>query len=267
MMKKTTAGEYLFYLIRDDVLDQTGKRNVSWSNIGTLLNDPTGISEYTQYIKGATAVHVTRRLLRFWSSERRFSSNESLHVSKVTAFVRREVFPGLSDSIVTKVSRSVVKAVNSSWRAITPQVRKNVIGENKSLSCYLCARPLDQKAKAESDSFLTLEHLWPTSIGGDSIEDNLIPACSTCQKITKDTAAWEWLNVQNHVFSTTPSEDELTALPRNVKYAKHYFEATKLADRDHLSLKQAFMKLGPIKSPLTYANTGLPLTFFDINTF
>ena len=32
-----------------------------------------------------------------------------------------------------------------------------------------------------ADNYCTLEHLWPSSYGGDSISENLLPACAPLQ--------------------------------------------------------------------------------------
>lgn len=267
-MKKTTSGEKLFYLIRDEVLDQTGQKSVSWSNVGILFDDVSGNLDFANYIKGATSIYAMRRLLRFWKNERNLIGNESQYVSTISKFIKKEVFPGLYQELVLKIARTVILAEQASQKPISKQVKRNVIRERNKLTCYLCDCHLDQKAKSEDDAFLTIEHLWPTSIGGDSIEDNLIPACKDCQKITKDTASWEWINTHNIVFSVSPSKEELDNKRNNkASFAKHYYEATKLANLENLTLKEAFMKIGPIRIPLTHNNTGLPITFFDLKTF
>jgi hypothetical protein len=265
-MKKITSGEKLFYLIRDEALVQLNHRGVSWTNIGVLFDDLSGNPEFANYIKGATSIYIMRRLLRYWKNERDSIGNQSSYVKSVSRFIKDEVFPTLDTELISKISRSVINAVDSSEKAINPAVRKNVIAKRQNLTCYLCGHSLDPNAKEETETFLTLEHLWPTSIGGDSIEDNLMPACKKCQEDTKDTAAWEWLNIHNLVFSVNPSPEELK-VSRKVRFAKHYFEAVKLAHSNNLSLKEAFMQNGPTKTPLSHTSTGLPITFFDLNSF
>ena len=164
-MKTVTNGEKLFYLIRDEVLDQTGQRDITWSNIGTLLDDVSGNKEFGNYIKGATSIFIMRRLLKFWKDERG-NTNESLYVRKIAAFIKQEVFPGLSDALVSKISRAVIQADGASGSPIGKQVKKNVLQEFGIITCYLCGRALDRKAKKDDDAHLTFEHLWPASIGG-----------------------------------------------------------------------------------------------------
>jgi hypothetical protein len=265
-MKKTTAGEKLFYLIRDELIDLMGVSHARWSNLELLFELIGGDAKYAGYVKGAVTVHLIRRLLRFWEVEKRLIADESLYVRKMADFIKREVFPGLDASSVSLLSRAVIRAEAASFKPIKPQVKANVIGERKAIRCYLCNRELDKKAKEKDESYLTFEHLWPTSIGGDSIEDNLLPACKRCQKVTKDTASWEWLNVHNLVLPSSPSDEALISVSHPVRFAKHYLEAIRLADESQLSLKDSFVRLGPMSHTLTHLQTGLPITFFDLRT-
>jgi hypothetical protein len=103
-------------------------------------------------------------------------------------------------------------------------------------------------------------------MGGDSVEENLLPACKRCQNVTKDAMSWEWLNIHNIVLPASPSVDALDSVSQRVRYARHYFEALRSTETQHLSLKEAFLRLGAMKSPITHVRTGLPLTFFDLQT-
>lgn len=265
-MTPVTAGERLYSLVRDEILDLTGEGAMRWANAGALFDSLSGGSHFSAYIKGAAAIHATRRLLRFWEDERPSLPDESQHVRKVATFVRREMFPSIGDEFSKKIARAVVEAARVSNRPINQSCRTAVLGQRKRHTCYLCGRLLDPLAVKGSADLLTLEHLWATSMGGDSIEENLLPACRQCQDDTKDALSWEWQNIHNLVLPSSPSAEALDSVGRRVRYAKHYFEAMRSTEAEHLSLKEAFLRLGPMKSPITHIRTGLPLTFFDLQT-
>lgn len=265
-MRPVTAGERLYLLVRDEILDLTGEGAIRWKNVGILFESIGGTATFSEYIRGAAAVHATRRLLRFWQDERPHILSESQHVRRVSAFVRQEVFPAIGDEPSRRIARSVVEAEQACNRSIGSSCKMAVLKERQHHKCYLCGGDLDAKAAEGTDKFLTLEHVWPTSMGGDSIEANLLPACRPCQHHTQDTLSWEWPNLHNFVLPANPSERALEAIPRKVKYARHYLEALRIAARERLSLKQAFLRLGPITTPVSYVSTGLPLTFFDLKT-
>ncbi|SAK87881.1 hypothetical protein AWB82_06073 [Caballeronia glebae] len=265
-MKRVTAGERLFYLVRDEALDASERAHANWSNLATLFNQVGSDANYSNYVKGAIAVHIVRKLLRYWETEKKNCADESLYVRKVTAFIKQDVFFGLSEGLVNGLARAVVQAESASFRPINSSVKENVLREKVNLRCYLCNRALEKDACNKHASHLTLEHLWPTSIGGDSIDNNLLPACKYCQEVTKDTASWEWLNIHNLVLPSQPSEEALIAVPNKVRFARHYLEAITLADEQKISLKQAFRAIGPMRKILGHNATGSPVTFFDLQT-
>jgi hypothetical protein len=118
-MKKITKGEKLFYLIRDEVLEQIGQHNIKWSNIGTLFDDAAGNSEFVNYIKGATSIYIMRRLLRFWKNEHKLTADETQYVRKVSSFIKKEVFPTIDSALVGKIARSVIEAETASGKPIS----------------------------------------------------------------------------------------------------------------------------------------------------
>lgn len=265
-MKPVTAGERLFLLIRGEVLDTTGSQHAKWASLRTLLDHVGGRPEFGGYVKGAVSVHAMRRLLRFWQAERLLTADEARYVRKVSQFVGEEVFPGLGDELTRRLSRAVIAAEDASFKPIPAGVRSRLLRDQRRVQCYLCSGTLDSQAPKGDAEFLTLEHLWPTSIGGDSVEDNLLPACTRCQHVTKDTASWEWLNVHNLVLPAAPSVNSLRSVQRPVRYARHYFEAMGICEEQGLTLKEAFLRLGAMKPDLTHIKTGFPLTFFDLET-
>ena len=237
-----------------------------WANIGSLFDDVSGGPGFAEYMKGATAIHATRRALRYWEEEKQNLPDESQHIKKVAMFVRREIFPSISEPMSQKAARAVIAADRQSRRPVSSSCRSAMMQKNKKPACYLCGLPLDPMAPDGLANSLTLEHLWPTSMGGDSVEENLLPACSRCQNFTKDAVSWEWLNIHNIVLPVYPSSDALESVSQRTRYAKHYFEALQLVESGQLTLKESFLRLGPIKSPITHIRTDLPLIFFDLQT-
>lgn len=263
-MKPTTNGEQLFLLLRDELLESIGHGHQNWSNFQTLLKQIGGCDDFGNYFRGAATIHVMRRLLRYWEDARLQIGQESQNVSAVSRFIREDGLPGLSDSDTFKLARAVIEAERSSCQPITKTTRAKIINGRKQLSCYLCNAALSPASTEGEPDFLTLEHLWPQSIGGDSIENNLLPACTRCQVTTKDTISWEWLNIHNIVLPPKPSNEAIASVTRKGHFANYYFNAMRLADRKNISLKAAVVELGPMKKPIESEFTGNPITFFDL---
>ena len=265
-MKPVTAGERLYLHMRDEILDLCGKGSMRWANAGILFDTLSGGPDYLAYVKGAAAIHATRRLLRYWSDERESVSEESQHVRKVAIFVRTEMFPSIGDEVSRRIARAVIEAERASRQSISRSCRTEVLRERKQQFCYLCGHKLDAAAKEGSSNHLSLEHLWPMSLGGDSIEENLLPACDRCQIDTQDTVSWEWPNIHNLVLPSSPSTGAMNSVNRSVRYARHYLSALRSCEGENLSLKQAFIRIGPMNTPVSHSPTGLPVTFFDLLT-
>lgn len=265
-MKHVTAGERLFFLLKEDILPSVGQGHVTWSNLSNLFEYLGGSVYFSDYVKGAIAVHTIRRLLRFWSSER-IVTNEIHFVKRLSDFIKEEIFPGLDTHSVAKLARAVIAAEDASGRDIGTGIRSRILRRGQAtLTCYLCGRDLNVRADQTDADYPTLEHLWPSSLGGDSVEGNLLPACKDCQHTTKDTASWEWLNVQNLVLPPAPSRSALASVSKPARFARHYLEALRMCDEKRISLKEAFLILGPISATITHINTGQPITFFDLIT-
>lgn len=256
----------MFLLIRDRILDAVGTGHLRWSTAGSLWDDVMGGELFSRYFKGAVAVHAERRLLRFWEAEREVTPDEGMYVRKIHRFIRSEVFIGLDDALTNQLARLVVKAQAVSFRPVSRSVRDAVFGGRVILNCYLCANPLDTRVPHGDPLFPTVEHIWPQSIGGDSVEKNLLPACHSCQDVTKDTMSWEWFNVHNLVLPPVPSATALGAVTKRAKAAKHFMHAADLAQQEKITMKDALLKIGRIKEPLTYIDRSLPVTFFDLET-
>jgi len=265
-MKPKTQGERLFLLIRDELLEAAGHGHIRWSNLGRLFDQVGGREEFGDYLRGAAAIHLMRRLLRFWEAERSITSQESQYVKKVASYIRDEMLTSLGDEDTSRLARAVIAAEKSCYQKISPSVRSRVLAGRHQVRCYLCGTTLSPSATQGQPGFLTLEHVWPQSVGGDSVEENLLPACERCQDTTKDTMSWEWFNIHNVVLPVNPSDSAIASVTRRGHFARHFFEAMRVVSERQLSLKDAFLFIGPMRHPVGSVYTGGPTTFFDLQT-
>lgn len=265
-MKICTNGEKLYVFLRDTVLNSTNASGPDWPNVNEFLTEVAGNHRFALYVRGAIAIHAMRRLLRYWTEEKAQISNESFYVKRAKKIIKSEVFPALNDDLTSRLARLLIRAADSSFVRIPATVRKNVIGKHGTARCYLCDKEIFEARTEDDPEFLTLEHIWPQSMGGDSIEDNLVPACVSCQDDTKDTISWEWINVHNLVLPSDPSERALKSVSRKAKTAKHFEHAIQTASEYQLTMKEALLRIGALEPQLKYIRTGMPITFFDLQT-
>ncbi|MFO0760065.1 MAG: hypothetical protein U0359_26515 [Byssovorax sp.] len=259
--RSVTAGEKLFVLIRDKIVS----RELAMPKMQDVLQNVSGSPGFPAYIWGAITVHAVRRLMRY-SNDEKSNVSEDLYGKKIYRFVTGEMFPGLDRDLTGQITRAVMQAENASSRPIPPSVKKDVLQRGGALRCYLCSRPLDPAVKRDSPDFLTLEHLWPSSIGGDSIEENLLPACKKCQIDKADGLSWEWFNVHNLMLPSSPDEEALKAVPWSARIARHYHRVMQECESEGWSLKVGFERIGTVKHGTEHVRgqSGHPVTFFNI---
>src|SRR5262249_50048311 len=119
----------------------------------------------------------------------------------------------------------------------------------RSRPCYLCGTALDFDDD-QSDSYCTLEHLWPSSFGGDSIEENLLPACALCNRTRKlNFATWASTSVQSVLRGLNPDTTDPHVISGPARFALHHWAGQRYAIRHGTNLRQAFMDIGPWTEP------------------
>jgi 5-methylcytosine-specific restriction endonuclease McrA len=261
----TTPGEDLFLFIREDVLPVMTESQTAWSNIGQVLSDVGGSRHFANFFRGATAIHGVRRLLKF-CDEALPGAAAATHVRTISTFATEEVFPGLSREHTGRLARLAADAYRASNPTISRATRERVLRGLVEVRCYLCGLTLDPDAPDGDPLFLSLDHIWPASLGGDHLDDNLLPACRLCQVKKDDEPSWEWLNVHNHVWGSAPSAEATNRVERQTRIARHFHHATELASAQRHTLKVTFRQLGPMIFPSRFEPTGWPTSFFDLQT-
>jgi hypothetical protein len=260
-----TSGEQLFLMIREVVLPSLPSSPSTWNEVQEVLSSIGGSLRFDAYVRGAIAVQAMRRLIRH-CSELIETASATSHIRLVSDFASEEVFPSLDRALLGRLARLVVPTIRVCGRAISNATRDEVLSEMDEVYCYLCGLRLEPAAPDGEDAFLGLDHIWPSSLGGDSTKENLLPACLVCQHRKADGPSWEWLNVHNLVWSSTPSQDTCSRLPRETRIARHLLHATEIAAENNWSLKQTLVNIGKMNFPSTFARGNLPATFFDMQT-
>lgn len=259
----STSGEKLFRIIKNEVLSTIRVGHHSWNAFDSLMEVTVGDTNFVKYIKGATSIYILKKLLSYCKFKKEESGSNTVTPKVISSYIGESVFPGMDVDLRYRIARLVIDANLNSKKNIPKSIRAQY--NNKTSTCYLCGRTLNKpKADDLTDGYFTLEHLWPTSLGGDSIDENLLPACNPCQVVKIDYISWEWFNVQNSVLEVIPPDDQIKRVTYKEKVSRHYFEAIILAEENNLSLKDAFLRLGPVPKELRYVSTMEPITFFDL---
>jgi hypothetical protein len=156
---------------------------------------------------------------------------------------------GIADGLygfdLNKLASLVFEAVNTSGKKISTRTKNDVRRGLDSLVCYICGAVVLEKTE-DVHSKIEYEHLWPSSYGGESISDNLLPSCPACNRKKKDLLLWQDTHIHSFILSPAPSVEEWKRIERSQKIAKHRSYIFDLACEKGLSLKEAAVEIGPL---------------------
>jgi hypothetical protein len=116
-------------------------------------------------------------------------------------------------------------------------------------SCYLCGIALTRSVGAPTQ--FTVDHIWPLSLGGATVDGNLLPACKHCNDTRQHCITWAWGPVQSTYEAQSPRQ-----LPRDLRVsltlARLMLMAARTSSRGRLlTLKEAARRLRTVATPVT----------------
>lgn len=113
--------------------------------------------------------------------------------------------------------------------------------QDAQIRCYCCGDVLWAPEFETPRRDISLDHIWPRTLGGVSTPDNLLPICETCNGLKQDRASWSVYGVlYDHAFVERGGPDA----ERMLGLALHRCAAGSLAVAQYLTLKEAFVRLG-----------------------
>lgn len=201
-------------------------------------------TEWAQAIQEMAVLHLARRLI---------AAGCAIVDSRADwdIIVDREIKQMIVDTmvvdyfLVNEIHSRLVPAVRAARRGVSAGVRTQLTKERHRVApwCYLCGTDLDFDTTDAHTSF-TLDHVWPQAYGGDSDPENLLQACKSCNERKGNVASWALYPIQALVAGYQLNADDLSILPKEMRFAVQTREAAFVAVQSRLSLKDAFATLG-----------------------
>ncbi len=253
--KDSTDGERLCTYVKKHVVDDAG-----WSDVPVLLVGTGRDAEWTEFFREVVATQLVGRLVAAGVTlagglSRREATGDVVFGQRLKAAIQETTRDGIGDRKVReKVFELTRKAVLASYGDVTVADEKALRDEaTRPPRCYLCNRVLlmlrgaDLESLDEDDRELAVEyeHVWPRSYGGNTDADNLALACHGCNRRKNQYANWAMVDIQSLVFGLAPSDGTLERVEGWRRFALTSRLAHALADRESLTLKQAFVRLTP----------------------
>lgn len=243
----STDGEKLAYYVGGRILHQ-----VQWDQIAQTLMVTGRGEELAGFFREIAIVNLTCRIVRAGTSlARRLGERPSRTTDDPTflreyrSFCRFQLL--IPEERLDQLLRHAVRAVDASRGGISATLRRKLKrwAERTHQHCYMCGQTLDFD-EADQHRRFELEHLWPQTYGGNSVEDNLLPVCGACNRKKADYATWGMVGIQALVLGIEPSDNELATVAGHHRFALHYFAARRLLrDNPQKTLKWAFLRLRP----------------------
>jgi hypothetical protein len=259
----STQGERLCNFLLQKVL-----QDAPWTRLELALAATGRDAELVELFREITAVHLTGRLVVGGVSVAEQAGIDSPVYNDMLSQLLREAAPvryELEDELLRYADRAVRAARRGpSDRELRAQ-RDRAIRTHPY--CYMCGVALDFEDD-ESVHRYTLEHLWPRMYGGDSDDENFLPACHSCNNGKKsDFATWAMTSVQALIYPIEPNDEQLgrqlSTVKGNYRFALHYRKAQNIASAKKTSLKRAFLHLGPW-TELRVQDRSLVADFFNL---
>lgn len=246
-----TAGEQLAHFVSKRLLN-----GVRWDAVAEALVCTGRSEQLCIFFAEIATINLTCKiivagtsLLRATTDRPARSSLDGMFQSDFREFIRERLYvnPPMSDELF----RYALRGVQSAGRDVSATERKEfkVWAKREHKNCYMCGRDLDFEEK-DKDLKFTLEHIWPQCYGGDSVKDNWLPACATCNSQKKGAfATWAMAPIQSLVIGFDPSENDLTAVTGSHRFALQHLTAQRIASERQISLKKALMQVGTWAAP------------------
>jgi HNH endonuclease len=127
-------------------------------------------------------------------------------------------------------------------KSASPALAKEIREARRA--CYMCGIQLKRSGAGRDRA--TIEHLWPLSLGGESIEHNLIAACQDCNEKRDNSITWAWGPVQSTDYRHKQDQSPNVGLRISLAVAKLMLEASGERTGRMSTLKEAALQQSPL---------------------
>lgn len=217
-----------------------GYDDPSWASLSRILLPSNRAEDWVEAFKEMTVLQLVRRLIvaggvhfrQWWSTD--------------DAILERKIKDMILDTMVIHwdtvnvIYERLLPAIRSSRKGVSDGLHSKILASAKREKpyCYLCGIELNFITN-EEDNSATVDHVWPRAYGGDSVFENLLVACRVCNRLKADTPSWAMYHIQSLVVDV----DKLELLPKWTRLAIRTREAQTVANREKVSLRDAFLSL------------------------
>lgn len=241
--KPATAGEHLFSYIANNLI---GKKSISQIYELDALQVGGRQQELSNYYTGILAANILTRCIKKAKRVVSLIDDEREHQKQIIQYFQRSLEIPRSPSGVdlNRLAALTLEAEKKSRKDIIASVRSQ-FSTIKTHYCYICGATVHEKSIVSQDR-MELEHIWPQSFGGDSIVENLLPACPTCNRQKSDMLLWQNAHIHSFTLKPGPSPQELNNIQTTIRIAQHRRKIFEYANAYKTTLKDAALTIGSV---------------------
>lgn len=234
-----TDGEKLWFYI-------SNKLRVDWDRFESDISFTGRSQQLSTFFKELTTVNLVGRIIAIGSHyEDKYGLDSPLFRTSLRKYLTEYMEFKYSD--VDELYRYCINAIRAANEEISSSLRKRITRWSKECfpRCYMCNAILHYNDENHVNAF-TIEHIWPRSYGGNSVEDNLLPACKSCNSSKKKHfATWAMPSIQSLIYVPETTHARLQEIEGSYKFALHHRHVQNYARIQKLNLKRSFIEVGP----------------------
>lgn len=243
--KPATAGEALFLFLCKEIF---AIQKVTDTKQLSILQTGGRSEDFASYFEALTVTNTFSRLIK--KAQQIQKSDCATSDQQLKTYIKQQLEISHSDrSIANRLIALTWSAQKASHKPIPMSVRKAVIDNRALVTCYICGTTLSPNSTTD-DSKVQYEHIWPSSYGGDSIEENLLPSCFSCNQQKGDLILWQTAHITSFCLKPDPSEEEMKDVRRREKIAVYLRKLATHASAKNITLKRSAKELGPAELSL-----------------
>jgi 5-methylcytosine-specific restriction endonuclease McrA len=238
LWRPTTPGEEVFLKIYDVIGQRIDLRSTAPWSLGLLSSE----ASFQEFMRLSATIELFLRVVRTAVLQLKTNAHES-----PKDFGRRVLrLEELPDALTAdnRLCASLKRGAEISTTANrgSRDLQKSVLAS--AMTCYLCDIQFDASVPRRG---ATVEHLWPLSLGGESILENMIPACEDCNNKRDNAVTWAWGPVQSTFYMPTAGNTN-SDLRVSLALAKLMLHAsgTTEGSRRTITLKEAARAASPL---------------------
>ena len=241
--KPTTSGEQLFSYITKNLI---GRKSINQIYELEALQIGGRQHQLSTYYIGILTANILTRCLKKANRIVSLFEDEREHQKLIIQYFQRslEIPRAPYGADLDRLATLTLEAEKKSRKGIISSIRSQ-FSTTKVNYCYICGFPVFEKP-LEMQVKMQLEHIWPQSFGGDSITENLLPACPTCNNDKSDMLLWQNAHIHSFTLKPEPSSQELENIGRRLRIAQHRRDIFEYASTNKTTLKEAAIAIGSV---------------------